>query len=182
MPVGWMARKLDSLGGAVVGAVGGGGASQWREYLQQYLQRLGGHLDEARRNVDHLGELHTVAEGAQKTEVAGILNTGRERVDELSQAVNTLAQADPWMQPWVFAQTLDPLIARATLNQFQPALPLDTASLIWAAVGMVLALLIYELVKETLWAPFGISRGLARRREQRQQARSSVRERVEPSL
>jgi hypothetical protein len=47
---------------------------------------------------------------------------------------------------------------------------------------MVLALLVYELVKETLWAPFGISRGVARRRERRQQARSSVRERVEPSL
>jgi len=182
MPVGWAARKLDSLGGAVVAAVGGGGASQWREFLQQYLQRLGGHIDEARRNVDHLAELHAIAEGGQKQVVQGMLDSSQERVDSLTGAMQAITTADPWVQPVTFARHMDPLIARATLDLFQPALPLDTVSLVWAGIGMVLSLIIYEGVKETLWAPIGITRGVARRRERRQRARPAVRERIEPSL
>ncbi len=182
MPVGWVARKLDSLGGAVVAAIGGAGASQWREFLQQYLQRLGGHLDEARHNAEHLTGLHDLAEGDEKQIVGNMLASSEQRVDVLAGAIDSITTAEPWMQPVAFARQLDPLIARATLDMFQPAVPLDMVSLIWAGVGMLLSLMVYELVKETLWAPFGVARGLSRRKARRQRERTAARERIEPSL
>jgi len=151
-------RKLDSLGGAVVAAVGGAGASQWREFLQQYLQRLGGHLDEARLNLEHLTGLHDLADVAQKPVIARMLADGEARVGDLVQALRMLAEAGPVMQPLVFLRTMDPVIARAALERYQPALPLDTASLLWAGAGMVLALILYELVKGALWAPIALGR------------------------
>jgi uncharacterized protein YacL len=42
---------------------------------------------------------------------------------------------------------MDRTIAEATLANFTPALPLDTASLVYALIGIIIGLLLYELVK-----------------------------------
>jgi hypothetical protein len=196
MPVGWVLRKLDSLGGASVAAVGGGAASQWREFLQQYLQRLGGHVDEARRNLEHLTGLHDVAAPAQQTVLADMIYDSEARTATLAEALQRLREADPVTQPLVFLRHMEPAVAQATLEAFQPALPLDAASLMWAGAGMVLALLLYELVKGMVWAPVAMVKGAARKRrrirtEEDDDAplgslgngrRRGPRERVEPSL
>lgn len=180
MPVAWVARKLDSLTGAGLAAVGGGAASQWRAFLQQYLQRLGGHLDEARRNVEHLDGLLAVAEPAQQPVLADMVAASQARVDDLAATLRAVTDASAAWQPVAFARHLDPAIARATLEVFQPALPLDPASLAWAGAGLVLTLLVYELVKGLVWAPVSLTRGAARRKRHREAARP--RERIEPSL
>ncbi|WP_170294975.1 DUF2937 family protein [Roseospira navarrensis] len=192
MPGGWMLRKLDSLAGAVVAAAGGVAASQWREFLQQYLQRLGGHVDEARLNRDHLTSLYEVAGAAEKPVVADMLADGEARVAALMEALRQLTDAGAVMQPVVFVRTLDPMIAQATLERFQPAVPLDTASLLWAGAGMVLALMLYELVKATLWVVargpmvllgLGAGRdGGPKRRTRSAPRRAAPPERVEPKL
>ncbi|KAA5602625.1 DUF2937 family protein [Roseospira marina] len=180
MPAGWMVRKLDSLAGAVVGAAGGAAASQWREFLQQYLQRLGGHLDEARRNLEHLTGLHALADAAEKPVVAGMMADGRERVGALVEAMRALTEADPLTQPIMFLRTLDPAIAQATLDRFQPALPLDTASLMWAGGGLILALVAYEGIKGAAWVPVAVGRRSLRRRRVRESGRRRARESGRP--
>ncbi|WP_299438376.1 DUF2937 family protein [uncultured Rhodospira sp.] len=196
MPVGWALRKLDSLGGAAVAAVGGGAASQWRAYLQQYLQRLGGHADEARLSLEgtkaHVAEIVDVVDPAQKAVLSEMLRTGEARVSELTEALRAIAEAGPVLQPVAFLRHMDPAIARATLDGFQPALPLDATSLIWAGAGIVLTLVAYELVKGILWTPVAVTKGMARKRRRRpardgRDARKNTRrraapERVEPRL
>jgi hypothetical protein len=42
---------------------------------------------------------------------------------------------------------MDRAIAEATLTNFNPSLPLDSASLVYSLIGIMLGWLIYELIK-----------------------------------
>jgi len=159
-----MARKLDSLAGAMVGAAGAVTASQWREYLQQYRQRLGGHLDEAKGQLVHLADLQAVADDVQRPMVTEMMAVGEARAATLAEALRALTESPVALQPWAFVRHLDPVAARATLEAFQPALPIDTSSLAWAGAGLVAALLLYELVKGLVWAPVAVTRRALRPR------------------
>ena len=141
----WIARKLDSLVSTLFAASFGLAASQLMEFIQQYRQRLGGHLAEAqyafRQTIDgDLPGLNTAARAALAT-------PQQERVTELAQAGNALASAGPWELPWKFLWHIDFGVARGTFRDYQPALPLDVVSLSYAAAGMVLGWMAWELIK-----------------------------------
>lgn len=142
----WLLGGFDRLIGTVIGAVAGFAASQTQAFIQAYLQRLGGHLDEARGTYQKLqaGEFLPGADMQSQERMAAAF--GR-RVDELSQAYNAIASADVFERPIRFVTHMDRSIAEATLANFTPALPLDTASVLYALVGIVLGWLLYELVK-----------------------------------
>ncbi len=141
----WLGRKLDSLVSTLFAASFALAASQLLEFIQQYRQRLGGHLAEAqiafRQTIDgDLPGLNTAARAALAT-------PQQERVTELAQATSTLASAGPWELPWKFLWHLDFGVAGGTLRDYQPALPLDVVSLSYAAAGMVLGWMVWELIK-----------------------------------
>jgi len=142
----WLLGTFDRLIGTVIGAVAGVGASQTQAFIHAYLQRLGGHLDEARASYQKLqsGELLPGTDALSQQRMAEAF--GR-RVDELSQAYGAIANADAFERPFQFVTHMDRSIAEATLANFTPALPLDTASLVYALVGIVLGWLLYELIK-----------------------------------
>ncbi len=119
----WFARKVDTLIGAVFAALGGMSATQLPAFIHQYLQRLGGHLDESRRGVANL------------------------RLAELQSAYDALRGADALHQPFVFFRHLDIDIARRVLSDFHPAVPFETVSLIYGAGGLLFGLAVYEIVK-----------------------------------
>ncbi|MBZ0325933.1 MAG: DUF2937 family protein, partial [Alphaproteobacteria bacterium] len=48
----WLARRADSLIGTILSTVVGLAALQVPAFIRQYLQRLGGHADEARRQAE----------------------------------------------------------------------------------------------------------------------------------
>jgi len=191
MPVGWMGRKLDSLAGATVGAAGAIAASQWREFLQQYRQRLGGHRDEAEAQLAHLTDLLAQADAGQRQIVADMVAANEARVRSLGEALDALLQAPVALQPLAFLRHLDPLAARATLETFQPALPVDATSLAWAGAGLGLGLVVYELAKGLLWLPVAVVGRLLRRHDGgrdpdwadgRGRSTTGPRERREPKL
>ena len=144
--VNWLLGRLDRLIGTVIGAFSGLGASQTQAYIQAYLQRLGGHIDEARSTYQKLqtGEFLPGIEGPAQERMAAAF--GR-RLDDLTEAYSAIASADIFERPWQFAMHMDRAIAEATLTNFTPALPLDTASLVFALAGVVLGWLLYEMVK-----------------------------------
>lgn len=119
----WLARKLDTLTGAVFAALGGMSATQLPAFIHQYLQRLGGHLDEARRGVANL------------------------RLAELQSAYDALREADAVYQPFIFFSHLDIEIAQRVLADFHPALPFDTVGVIYGAAGLLAGLAVYEIFK-----------------------------------
>lgn len=142
----WIGRKLDSLIGAAFAAVGGLSCSQFQAFIHQYLQRLGGHLDEARNTAAGMNGFALDDAARQAIRAAAEV-----RVAELQVAMDAIGRADALNQPIAFARHVDWQIAKRALTEFHPAIPIDTVSLIYAAVGFVAGLLIYDFVK----LPFG---------------------------
>lgn len=142
----WFLSRLDSLASTVVAAVLGVGASQFMAFVQQYRQRLGGHLAEAQFNVRQTMD-GPVYRGLDPEAQRSLLGPLVGRVDDLNEANTALATARPWELPWAFLRTADWDVAAGALADFQPAVPLDLASLVYAALGLLLGWLIYDLLK-----------------------------------
>lgn len=154
--MGWLFRKMDEFVAVVFAGSVGVSLSQLQAFIHQYLQRLGGHLDEARRNLEQIGTASPFAaldEGSRQL----LAHAATNRVAEIETARGTIAGADALARPFVFLREMDPGIAAAALRDFQPAIPLDVVSLGYALAGVLAALLLYDLLK----APFRL---LARRR------------------
>lgn len=147
--MGWAARKFDNLGSAVSGAGGGMGLSQAPAFTQAYLQRLGGHLDEARRTHD-LVERGLLVPELTPTERAVALRGFADRVADLETSFAAIADAPALLQPLTMLRHADPAIAARAWEAFSPAVPVDATSLIWTGAGIVIALLAYELLKSPL--------------------------------
>jgi hypothetical protein len=161
-------RLLDRflcVGGAVL-------FSQLPEFMQQYLQRLEGHLDESRLVVDRFKQaaaqsgmtLDQLVSGAGQNpdpamgKLGGVIQGALARADELGTADAALRHASAWTRPFVFATHLDGGIARATWAIYRPAVPTTVEGVTYAALGMMLVLATYHLA---IRAP--IAAGLRRR-------------------
>jgi len=148
--------------------------SQAPEFMQQYLQRLGGSLDEARRHLVQFQEaaahsgltldrLISQTSGNADPAVAklgGVMTETVARVDSLAAAQAALQDASLWSRPFVFLRHLDPGIARGTWDVFKPAVPTTGEGLVYAIAGMLILLGLYH---------FGVRSPLARRRLRRGQ-------------
>ena len=128
-----------SIADGVAAVVGAAVFSQMPEYVQQYMQRLGGHRDEAARVL-----LALRAQGVGASDA--LLALAEARAVALAQALDALASAGDLVRPIVFLRIMDPNIARATLDAFRPAVPLTAEGLVYAGVGLLVALLLLHLV------------------------------------
>jgi hypothetical protein len=137
----WLVAKVDSLIGTIFAAVMGLLAGQFLAFIQQYRQRLGGHLAEAQ-----LAERQTrEARGGQPT--PELLQTMSDRVTDLAGGVNAIGTASPFALPFQFLLNFDADIVFGTLHDFQPALPLDAPSLVYGISGMVIGWALYGSIK-----------------------------------
>ena len=154
----WILASIEKLWDRALCVAGAVVFSQIPEFFQQYLQRLGGHLDEARRQLDLFTQVaarsgwtldQLIADAGSQTDPAmgrlgHLVADTRARVDVLSSTEGALRGASLWSRPFVFVRHLDPAIARATLSVFRPAVPTTMEGLVYAGVGMALFLLIYH--------------------------------------
>jgi len=131
---------------------------QLPEFIQQYLQRLGGRLDEARRQLAQFTEVaaqsrltldqfiertaHNADAGVAR--LSGVMHDAVNRVDALASADAALRGASLWSKPFVFFEHLDPSIARATLSIYRPAVPTTVEGLVYAVAGMLVVLGLYH--------------------------------------
>ena len=160
--MGWFARKIDTQIGSVAAIVGGMAFSQVLQFIAYYQQRLGGHMDEAKRQAEALA---VYARAGTDGEAARTLaETAMERYDYLHGMHAAIDSAPSLTRPFVFASHFDAGIARAALGGFEPAFPLDPASLLYAGAGLVIGWMGYELIKLPITLPWHV---LARRRRAR---------------
>ena len=146
----FLLRKFDSLAGAFVAALGALVCAQLPVFAQQYLQRLGGHVDEAGRQVAQL----TGANAAERLDSGMRLafeTLARARHAALESQQQALSDATPLIRPLEFLRGFDSDIAAATLDRFVPAVPLDSAGAVYAIAGLVAGWLLYEAVKLPFW-------------------------------
>jgi hypothetical protein len=150
---------LDGLADRLVCVAGAVLFSQAPEFMQQYLQRLGGHLDEARRQLaqfeqtarqagltlDGLIARTTANADTAVARLGGVMSEAQDRVTALQAAHDALAGSSLWERPFVFVRHVDGAIARATWHAFQPAVPTTVEGLVYAAAGMLVLLAVYHL-------------------------------------
>lgn len=147
---GFLDRML-CVGGALV-------FSQGPEFIQQYTQRLGGHVDEARR---HVAQFRQAAEQSGVTldrlisqtnanadpavaKLGGVMSGATERLSSLESAQNAIVQSSLFERPFVFLRHMDTEIARSTWSVFKPALPTTIEGVVYAVIGMIVLVCIYH--------------------------------------
>jgi len=158
---------FDGLLDRVLAVAGAVLFSQAPEFFQQYLQRLGGHLDEARRHLAQFEQTAAQAGAALDefirrtatnadpavTRLADTMSAAVERVQSLSAAHDALRDASAWSRPFVFVRHLDWDIARGTLGIFKPAVPVTLEGGLYALAGMLAFLGLYHLLLSRFIAP-----------------------------
>lgn len=141
----WMLRQVDAFMGAAVAAAAAILGSQFLAFIQQYRQRLGGHLDEATRNLREVstGEIGQLLDDATRTAVSLV---AERRVEDLQSTIDRIESAGPLVKPFIFARHVDYEIANATWSSFQPALPLDAVNLTYSAAALVVSWALYRVL------------------------------------
>jgi hypothetical protein len=166
-PLARLRAWLDGLVDRVLAVAGAFLFSQAPEFFQQYLQRLGGHLDEARRI---LAQFEGTADQAGLTldrfiaqtsanadtavaRLAQVMSDALARVQHLEAAYTSLRDASAWTRPFAFLRHLDGGIARATWSDYRPALPTTLEGLAYAATGMLLFVALHHLLVRRFLRP-----------------------------
>lgn len=152
----WFGKIVDRLF-VVVGAFL---FSQAPAFLQQYSQRLGGHLTELNHQI---GELHRLALRSGKTlpeyihkftssgdvdfsQQGTLMLNMLERYRNLSDAYLNLTQASAWMRPAQFIRHMQWDVVNGTMVDFQPGLTLTPEGIIYALIGMLTGYSFYALL------------------------------------
>lgn len=157
-PLACLAGTLEKFLDRALCVAGAIACAQLPEFMQQYLQRLGGHLDEARRQLenfarvaresglslaDYIARLSANAD-APVAKTGAVIRDLAARVDALAAAERALREASAWERPFIFLRHLDRDIAGGTWGVFRPAVPTTWEGLAYAAVGVALSLVIYH--------------------------------------
>jgi hypothetical protein len=159
-----MLRKItsffDGILDRILSVTGAVALSQIPEFIQQYIQRLGGHVDEAQHQVELIKETAQSSGHTLKTYIeifithadpdmahqGQLIQRTIERAGELAEALQAIKDASVLTKPFVFLAKIKYPIARATLGDFQPAVPITLESLIYAFIGLFLGLAFYQFV------------------------------------
>lgn len=162
----WAWAKILTLIGAAIAALGAASAAQGPAFVQAYLQRLGGHIDEAQRTLNELSggaAARLVDDGTARDRLVGAF---AERLGDLEASRVTIESASPLWRPIALALHGDRDIASATAEAFTPALPLDGVSLLYALAGLLIGWSVWELCQ---WP---VKAKLRRRKARRQRLTS----------
>jgi hypothetical protein len=140
----------------VFAIAGAAGLSQFPEFFRQYVQRLGGRFDQAAiqeerivaaardhglATQDYVQRLLANADAVARSEGHNVLAALGD-AERLRGAYQALAGANPLERPFVWIRFFDDSVARATLDQFVPAMPLSAEAVVYAGIGMLIGLII----------------------------------------
>jgi hypothetical protein len=135
--------------------------AQVPQFIAQYTQRLGGHVDELTRIV---GQYTQAAAEVGKTleqfiathlssGVADFVSTGKimdeniSRLNLLSRALEELNTASAYSKFIVFLKDVDSSIVNNTFQNFTPGVPVTVEAVIYALIGLIAGMLIYHAIK-----------------------------------
>ena len=152
-----------TLAGALFGAAA---FSQFPEFSQQYMQRLGGAVDalgEVTADFDASATAAGLSREAALAQLRGTPFLERRRVDmtrafarhaRMQADLAVLEGAGPFMRAYRLPHLTDGQIARAAWAVYQPAVPLNFAGVIFAGVGFLLGWIVFGILLRLLAWPF----------------------------
>lgn len=147
---------MNTLADRIVSVIGALIFSQAPQFFEQYLRVLEGALAEARRN---LGEASTKAAELGLTleqfidahlrnsnpifrKSGEVYQSAVERMQSYESAHQSLNNASVWERPFSMLAHFDSELYSAM--QFTPGLPLTTEGIVYALVGVLVALCVYH--------------------------------------
>ncbi len=132
--------------GGVAIAAGGVAASQAQTFMIQYVQRLGGHFDEAKAHLNSVqhGLLYQVMSETVRRELEA---EAQRRVAALQNAYQAITEANIFTKPFAFLRHADTTMIAGTWRDFAPGLPTSADSIVYIILGMLVGFVIYEIVK-----------------------------------
>ncbi len=141
-----MWHKLDTFLGAMIIAASGVTASQAQAFMIQYIQRLGGHLDEAKANFANIqtGLRYRLMSDTVRKKLEA---EAGDRVAELQNTYHAIADANFLFKPVALLRHADAAMISGTWHDFAPALPATADGIFYIAAAMILGFLLYELIK-----------------------------------
>lgn len=159
-----MIRFLSSIMDRVFVIMGALFGAQIPEFLQQYRQRLAGHVAELNRVLDGLRQLakqsnKNLEEYIGKFMTNSDLDFARQgtfmqemgdRWERLNEALVSLTSSSAWERPYVFLRDLQYEIARSTFHDFQPGVNMTPEGIGYMVLGAVLGYGAYQLIAKTI--------------------------------
>lgn len=158
-----MILRALTLAGGLAGAVA---TSQFPEFSQQYMQRLGGAVDalgEVVADFDASAAAASLTRAQALEQMQGTPFLERRRADmarsiarheTLRADLEALQGQGPFMRAYHASRLTDSQIARAAWEVYQPAVPVSFAGLSFAGAGLVLGSLGVSLLLRVLRLPF----------------------------
>ncbi|MBU2650120.1 MAG: DUF2937 family protein [Bacteroidetes bacterium] len=131
----WLLRKINGIFTVAAGLFGGMLFGQFPQFISQYIQRVGGHIDEA-RNIMNEYDIPEIA----------------ERIMSLEAGLNAITEAGPFTKLFVFIGHADWKIARKTWENFIPGITFDSEGITYIIVGGISAFLVFDLLKTIISA------------------------------
>ena len=164
--IGSLLDRLCVILGAFIG-------SQIPQFMQQYSQRLAGHVDELHHLLNNLRQLATHSDKTLEQYIQKFATNADPdfahqgefmqqlvgRWQELEHALYHLVHSSIWARPYFFLKDLQTDIAQATLLSFQPGISLNLEGLCYAGAGVLIGLAFYHLVEKCV--RIGFSRAVA---------------------
>ena len=126
--------------------------SQFPEFVQQYVQRTGGAVDALAPLVERFDAAAAQAGLTRQAAIERLAGNSDDlvvrqnaataeaiaRYEDLRQSYGNLASAGEFERLLVFTTSVDPAVARRTLGDFRPAVPVTLEGLAHAGDGLVL--------------------------------------------
>lgn len=162
-PIGNLIDRLCVVAGAFIG-------SQIPLFMQQYTQRLAGHVEELNRLLNQMRQVafhsnKTLEQYIQKfisSSDPDFVHQGEFmqgillRWEEFNHAFYQLSKSSLWDRPYVFLKEIQYDIAASTLASFQPGISLNLEGFCYAGIGIVLGWAFYHMISKCIL--FGCSR------------------------
>jgi hypothetical protein len=154
--------RIFSVGGAIV-------FSQFPQFMQQYTQRLSGHLSELDLQVKLMQNAAEASSLSLNAYIQKFLQSNSEpafnrqgeimqqvmdRFQNLSAALKSFQDASLYKRPFVFITHLNGDIAGDTWTTFQPGIPTTLEGLVYAFVGMLAGIIFFYAIRKFLSSCF----------------------------
>lgn len=155
--IGSLIDRLCVVFGAFIG-------SQIPMFMQQYIQRLAGHVDALQKLINQLHQIASISQKNLNQYIQKFIESSDPdfnrqgdfmqgivvRLQELQLALEHITQNPFWLRPYYFLKDLQPDIARSTLDSFQPGFNLTIEGLCYAGGGMIFGWAFYQIISKSL--------------------------------
>lgn len=155
-------RLVSGLLDRIFILVGAFGGSQIPSFMQQYVNRLSGHIDELHYQIQLWNQMAAISGKSLQAYVEKFaansdsefsrhgeyMQTMLHRWNDLSQSYQMIQESSLWSRPFVFISHLNSDIFKATWLSYVPQMTLTLESTCYTLAGFVFGYVLFQLLRK----------------------------------